>query len=43
MQESKTISFKELIRLVWLFSRRKVAQRQHIFMILEAYEYQDKN
>lgn len=43
MQVSKTVRFKEFIRLVWLFYRRRAGQRHHILLILEAYEYQDKN
>lgn len=43
MLDSKTVSFKDLFRLVWLFCRRKAVQRHHILLILEAYEQQDQS
>lgn len=41
MLDRKSLTLKDLIRVVWLFCRRNENQRRQITMILEAFEMQD--
>lgn len=43
MVSSKLIKLKEMIRVMWLFSRSSKKQRQAILLILEAYQQQRRN
>lgn len=42
MLDRKLSQLKELVRLIWLFARRKDEHKRNVMLILEAYEQKER-